>query len=1104
LNHFYQSLWSGIYPRKWLASISLALFWAAAAFGQVWQFDLDASDAPAAETQPGFMRMSVPGMTGDSTNGSFAPVATAGGITVTATAAGGFRDRGAGNLLAGEPKAPLLRDFIFTDGAGAQIRISIEGLPAGTWDVRSFHFDNASLGSLANNAFDLVVQDARGTVSYRELLWSVEGSNFEVESDGAKPVTVIVRENNPNNRARFNGLQIVRRHAFDVDAHDAPGSETQPGFTRLTSPQVAGDSVAGVLQVSAVAGPVAVTASVVGGFRDKGNTGPLTDHPFSEVLRDFLFSDLASGAIEIRISGLPPGSHEVRSFHYDPLEAAAGEMAFDLTISDADGHRAITNQEWSVSGVRYTVRSDGAAVLVTVREANTRDRVRFNGIEIGGGGERLVPWQVPAAVPGDHVNGNMITVNDNGGWCWYQDEKVIYDPVSGSIIASTAANHLGYGGLARDRQIEVSSLQLATGRRTRAVMGTRDSRGDDHNMGALWIRPDGRYIHFWTGHNDSTRNSYHRFSVNPNNAAQWGPELFFNWRAIGNPDASGNITYNNLHYLVAEGSGAGRLYNIGRESQRSPNIAYSDDWGHTWKYGGKLTLTRSASSYSNGYLKFSGNGIDRIDFITTEHHPRDFNTSIYHGYIQNGKSFNSFGQVVDSNIFDENAPAPEDFTPVFLSSPEDGVNDHLEYHRAWTIELERDDLGHPHGLFTTRYGTNVASNRSGDADHRLFYARFDGAQWHTTELGKMGGPLYFSEQDYTGLGAIHPDNPGLLFISSPFDPRDDRPLRKHEIFRGVTNDRGRTWKWTPVTYDSTVDNLRPAIPKWDAAHTALCWLRGDYVTQRDFDQTLVCMIESPEEIAAPMIFSGATLENTTFADGSPVVVTGPTDGTGLADGQWHLDSSFGNSGAVFSAGESADEDAPMLRTTVVAPAEGLYDVFVLFWSRPGEDWRVRAGFAPPELTVFRRYSSAQCATNEFTSPVNVLNKDVALYRAYVGRQAVPNGGAFSLYIDDFDGQSFAGEQRTVYEGVAIAPVWPMLRIAEIERTSEKVVITVPGYAGYVYQLQRCVTLSGGEALWETIGAPVPGAGAAGAPVLLELEDMGLPGEASFYRVEIRK
>jgi lysophospholipase L1-like esterase len=39
----------------------------------------------------------------------------------------------------------------------------------------------------------------------------------------------------------------------------------------------------------------------------------------------------------------------------------------------------------------------------------------------------------------DVVAGNMMLINDNGGWCWYQDEKIVYDPVGGNILTSMAA-----------------------------------------------------------------------------------------------------------------------------------------------------------------------------------------------------------------------------------------------------------------------------------------------------------------------------------------------------------------------------------------------------------------------------------------------------------------------------------------------------------------------------------------------------------------------------------------------------------------------------------------------------------------------------------------
>src|SRR5262245_59934871 len=118
---------------------------------QVWQFDVDAFDAPASETQGGYTRLSTSTMTGNSTNGTFSPSALLNGVSVTATASGGFRDRGAGGALTNQGLAALLRDFIFKDGVGAMISVTITGLPAGLYDIRSFHYDNSNLGVLTDN-----------------------------------------------------------------------------------------------------------------------------------------------------------------------------------------------------------------------------------------------------------------------------------------------------------------------------------------------------------------------------------------------------------------------------------------------------------------------------------------------------------------------------------------------------------------------------------------------------------------------------------------------------------------------------------------------------------------------------------------------------------------------------------------------------------------------------------------------------------------------------------------------------------------------------------------------------------------------------------------
>jgi hypothetical protein len=232
---------------------------------------------------------------------------------------------------------------------------------------------------------------------------------------------------------------------------------------------------------------------------------------------------------------------------------------------------------------------------------------------------------------------------------------------------------------------------------------------------------------------------------------------------------------------------------------------------------------------SRPYLKYASDG-EEIHFITSEDHPRAYDSSIYHGYIREGKVYNSFGNIIDGNIFDGAAQQPIDYTVVFDT-------DTSPLAHAWTTDLQLDDAGRPYALFTARAGLTNTS------DHRLLYGRFDGAQWNVHELAKMGGFLYPAEDDYTGLGALDPSNPDRLFISTKIDPRNDSLMPRYEIFAGETSDGGANWQWEPITLNSTMDNLRPIVPKWDDEHTALLWMRGTYSSFINYDLDVVGLTE---------------------------------------------------------------------------------------------------------------------------------------------------------------------------------------------------------------------------------------------------------------------
>src|SRR5262249_7680826 len=92
--------------------------------------------------------------------------------------------------------------------------------------------------------------------------------------------------------------------------------------------------------------------------------------------------------------------------------------------------------------------------------------------------------------------------------------------------------------------------------------------------------------------------------------------------------------------------------------------------------------------------------------------------------------------------------------------------------------------------------------------------------------------LYSGEDDYSGLGALDPANPDVLYISTDADPVKGTPLisaadgkRHYELFRAERGANGK-WSWTPFTRNSTYDNLRPVIPQWNDPRRAIVWVGG--------------------------------------------------------------------------------------------------------------------------------------------------------------------------------------------------------------------------------------------------------------------------------------
>jgi hypothetical protein len=618
---------------------------------------------------------------------------------------------------------------------------------------------------------------------------------------------------------------------------------------------------------------------------------------------------------------------------------------------------------------------------------------------------------VPSFGQADQVSRNLIQFNDNGAWCWYQDERAIIDTAGSRLIVGSVAWGGGVGGPPRGGDVDAVILDFQSMTLQRAIL--REGAGqfycDDHNAPAFLLRPDGGVLSFYAAHFGLYSSFFRTYD-----AGIWGTEYEFSWDDSIAGGVNFQTTYSNVFYLSYEG----RMYNFSRGNNRSPNFMYSDDGGDRWTYGGQLS-EGGGVGYNNGYYKYWSNGVDRIDFICTEYHPRDYNTSIYHGYIQNGNVYNSFGTEVDTSIYDESfIPTTDNFTNVFAANT---VLNNYTMTNCWNDDVQRYEDGTIAAIISARTGGS-----SSDPDHCFIYCRFDGSSWTPTYLVNAGKKMYGSEEDYVGLGAIDPSNPDIIYLSTPFDPRDDTTfLGVREIFKGVTEDNGATWDWTPITMNSERDNFRPIIPQWNEDNIALLWFRGSYSSAQNYDAAIVGIIESSSDSIVLMSYVDADLSNTFLADGSPLTTTGPNSNPGPTDDQWHRRTTYGNGGSVLTSAETDGEDAPHIKTQVTDIGEGTYDVWVNFWANPDADWRIEAGFSTDSMQIFRQMACKQVADSDHvTSLVLTSSGNTFLYQAYVGRVQLEEDDTLDVFIDDEAiqlgtvGTEIGDIYRTWYDGIS--------------------------------------------------------------------------------------
>ncbi len=413
-----------------------------------------------------------------------------------------------------------------------------------------------------------------------------------------------------------------------------------------------------------------------------------------------------------------------------------------------------------------------------------------------------------------------LIISDDGGWCWFESPRAM---IRGDklIIGSVAS---GWRDPSRKGDVEVIVHDMK-GSKASTFELYDQLQLDDHDSPAILPRSDGRYLALFAKHNNENH-FYYRISE-PDDPLHWGEVQTF----IPTPQTQ--LTYSNLFQLTAE---KGRIYDFyrGLDNSFKPSFAYSDDLGATWTSGSVFIRVPSTQRH-RPYVVYASNGTAAVHMLYTEAHPRDYDNSLYHVYYKDGQLHHTDGTPIRS--LQEGLNSPDEGTRIFKGDPQ---------HVAWCTNIVLDAQQRPVVVYSVQVGGAGLPQGQGGDDLRYRYARWDGKVWQDNALACAGTRLYAGEDDYSGLAAIEPDDPNVVYISTNSDPVTCSPLiseadglRHYELFRGVTTDGGKNWHWTPITRNSVLDNLRPIRPPSDNRARALIWLRGKYRAYTDYQQQVM-------------------------------------------------------------------------------------------------------------------------------------------------------------------------------------------------------------------------------------------------------------------------
>lgn len=767
--------------------------------------------------------------------GSDGAEVTSNGVTSTLFGTGlGSRDRALSDAM--------LSDFVFRDGSDVTVGIRLAGLPAGTYDVESWHYDGAGHAGAIQVEFREVGGSA--TVLVDQFSFSTTAASYQITADGTKTYELIFREDDGNNRCRFNGLKIrvagstPSLPVIFLDAND-------------TNTVASGGSPDPFWSTSSTTGNLWKKRPGYG-FDVNGNT---------EIYEKDTAGNVGNAALlETTITGLVPAQeYGVYTCFISPSAEnwrvragfSSGELIefrpsspfgkiTDLGLSSVQG----SNRNQYLGFVGNVTADPSGNIVVYIDDgvgSGSSTRSWYEGVAVGD--PVVIP--IPPALPDGAVE-----IAPDGAWTWFNDERAIF--------------HQGYlfsGYVMSDGRYGVTRYDPATSTASHAVISTASSeQTDDHNNPSLTILPDGRLLAIYSKHSGGAR-FYYRTSKVPLPAADsdWNDEQIHSFDSSG----SGN-SYSNTYRLSGESN---LIYNFHRNINFNPCLSTSTDNGATWSAPTHFIDTGTGNT--RPYPRYCSNHTDRVDLIYTDGHPRNSNNSIYHLYYQaghfratDGTSIKALADIPLDHDGDHptSGGVPERGSVVYQYSSavwgaSDGPDDWIPSGRGWTWDICYGTSGAPVCVFQVQKDNVTGSGWANDRIY-YYYARWTGTEWQRRFIAQAGRGLYSKEDDYGGGMTIDPEDPRVVYISTnaanPFNLTDivNVPLAandRYEIWRGFTADGGLTFTWTPVTENSEADNLRPIVPENHGKTRHLLWFFGNYVGYTNYNTRVVGIFDSEKQ-----------------------------------------------------------------------------------------------------------------------------------------------------------------------------------------------------------------------------------------------------------------